>query len=119
MAVRLRPVLLVAAVALGLLVAFPHLYSTPQAPSTHAVVGTVGTPGHGLGSCAPGTQRCDPSAPASSLTSSLWPGMTFVAALVAIGAVARRNRRSRLRRPLAAGVDSALERPPQLLAVAG
>jgi len=119
MAVRLRPVLLVAAVALGLLVAFPHVASAPQALTTRAAAGTVAAPAHGLGSCAPGTQRCDPSAPVSSLFSSLWTGMTFVAALIMIGGIARWTRRSPSRRPLAAGVVSGLERPPRPLTFAG
>jgi hypothetical protein len=119
MAVRLRPVLLVAAVALGLLVAFPHLTATPRAPSIQTAAGAVQLPGKDLGSCAPGTERCDPSTPASPLISSLWTGMAFVVALVATGAVSRRPRRSLPKRRLAAGVESGLERPPQLPALAG
>ena len=65
MADRLRPVVLAAAVVIGLLAAFPHVAaSVGSATQVDAVVQAAN--GRSLGACAPGVQRCDPSAPSST-----------------------------------------------------
>ncbi len=112
MAVRLRPVVLVAAVVVGLLAAFPHLAVTP-APSTRTDAVPPAS-GHILGACAPGVQRCDPSAPSSSPAGPAFAGAAFVATGVALVLSFRRQRRPKDRRPLARGVLLGIERPPQL-----
>ena len=116
MAGRLRPVVLAAAVVIGLLAAFPHLGVTSSAP-THAAVQPVRAPGDGLGNCAPGAQRCDPSSPSSTVASSLWTGVAILAAFLPIGALARRIRRGQSNQRLATGVSVGIDRPPQLLAI--
>jgi hypothetical protein len=116
---RLRLVVLIAAVVVGLLAAFPHLDTMSLTPTAGSVAGAVQTPGHDPGSCAPGMQRCDPSAPASPVTSSVGTGMAFQAAVTAIAVVARPTRRATSRRRLSAGVVLGIERPPQLLVFAG
>jgi len=115
---RLRLVVLIAAVVVGLLAAFPHFDAMSLTPAARSVAGTVQTPGHDLGSCAPGIQRCDPSAPAPPVTSSVGTGVAFLAAVTAIAIVARRTRRATSERRLRAGVVLSIERPPQLLVFA-
>jgi len=117
MAVRLRPVVLVAAVVIGLLAAFPHL-TGPSGSATRVDAVAPTAVGRGLGACAPGAQRCDPSTPSSSAAGPFGVGLVFVAAGVVFVLGIRRSRRRRSAHPLARGVALGIDRPPRLLLVA-
>jgi membrane protease YdiL (CAAX protease family) len=115
MADRLRSVVLVAAVVIGLPAAVPHLAVNPGS-ATRVELGAQASARHGLGSCVPGALRCDPGAPASA-AGPAWVGATFVPAGVLLVVAVRRTRRRRSTPSLARGVTLGIDRPPRLLAL--
>lgn len=114
MAGRLRSVILVAAVVIGLLAAVPRLAVT-SGSGTSVEHGAQMLPRHGLGACAPGAARCDVGWP-TTVAGLAGVGATFVAAMVMLVEAVRRSRRRPTTPSLARGIPSRIDRPPQLLA---
>ena len=114
MAGRLRSVILVAVALIGLLAAVPQLAITSGSGSRVEHVAQL-LHRHSLGTCAPGTERCDPIGPASVATPA-WAGASSVEAGVTLMVAAHRPRRRITTPPLARAIPSGIDRPPQLLA---